>query len=1233
MSATPHLVFELPLVGCHRIEASAGTGKTFTLALLHTRLVIERGLSVRQILAVTFTNAAAQELRARLRRQLDLAARLAARGTCALRALRDDASAANEQRLTVQLILRRLDDEPGERLAARLREASAQMDLAAVFTIHGLCQRVLGEQALAAGEALQARELLGSERSLWEEVAHDIWRQWSRAGADATRLLDLWASPQALAADLPELLRAQRLLPASAAVDAGAEPRAQQAAAALREAWREHGAAAQAAVAVARERKVLNGNKLQTKTLQALWQALAQFADDPLLTAPETKALEKLRPEFLRECANDGHAAEVPTLPLFEIIAQFLDADAAQQRAQAQARANLLQRLREEAAVRLARHKRERGQWGFDDLIAGVANALQGPHREALAQALRRQYPVALVDEFQDTDARQWQIFRRLYVDPPAADDADAAPTALMLIGDPKQAIYRFRGGDVHTYHRAGRSAASTHALDANFRSRPGVLAAIHALFARGGVTPFGDGETRFPAVHAGGHVADADFLLGDAPAPAMHLWQLPLDAADCTQGSTKTPPRIKADSARALATQATVARIHALLGAPQARLRDGDAWRPVQPGDIAVLVNTHTQAALVQAALAAAGIPAVTAGRASLYASEQARELLWLLQALRDLGHDGRLRCALLSVLLGQDAATVAALDADESAHRQWLDRFAQWRQRWETRGPLAMLGDRIADAAPRLLALADGERRLSNYLQLAEQLQEASVTALGHAGLVDWLAQRIALADDRDETQQLRLESDALRVRILTLHKAKGLEFALVFLPFVALPASGGRAQGLALIECESDDGDDRNGGRVLHARLPGLNDADYARAKASAHAEAQAEQLRLLYVGLTRARHALWLACGAIHQGEHSALMQLLGGGAAVSDATLTQTLATLAADSGGRIVCEAWPERRSTAPGRREREAQHPLPYREAVRILRRDWWVYSFSQLAHAEGGGEDSERGAEDESRPPPETDPDRAPPSPFVGTRFGNVLHAALERIDFARWRAAPEAWAGAEVAPRGQAEVLCEALRDGGFDRDTLLGEGSRLLARLIGHTLNVALPEGVRLCELGADSRRNELEFHFALQPVAVAALLALLHRHGLLPQRHGFGARERIEGLMTGKIDLVYTHAGRWYLLDYKSNRLPGYAPAEIAAAMIHGEYDLQYLIYTLALHRWLRFRLPGYRYAEHFGGVRYLFCRGLDALRADAPGVFACRPDAALVDALDALFGHAHGEPA
>jgi exodeoxyribonuclease V beta subunit len=297
------------------------------------------------------------------------------------------------------------------------------------------------------------------------------------------------------------------------------------------------------------------------------------------------------------------------------------------------------------------------------------------------------------------------------------------------------------------------------------------------------------------------------------------------------------------------------------------------------------------------------------------------------------------------------------------------------------------------------------------------------------------------------------------------------------------------------------------------------------------------------------------------------------------------------------------------------------------------MLPRDWWVYSFTQLSNADAGdlaaaAVASERAAADEPESPPMRDGSTLDISVdagtvdrrFSGSRFGNVLHAALEHVDFAAW----SDWHGGS-APPTQVDTLAAALRAEGF-ADADLDDGIAALTPLVGHTLTVALPEGGRLCDLPVDARRAELEFHFALQPTSIDALLALLHAYDVLPQRHAFGLRRRLEGLMTGKIDLTYTAGGRYYLLDYKSNRLPDYDRASLAQAMVHSEYDLQALIYTLALHRWLRFRLgAAYDYARDYGGTRYLFCRGLDPGNDDARGVHAWTPPVELITALDALF--------
>jgi len=1208
-------VLDWPLSGVHRVEASAGTGKTFALTLLHTRLIVERALSARQILAVTYTIAATQELRERLRVQLGRAAELALRSPDALAAACTSDNAAEAATATV--LARQLDKEPAHALAARLRRAVGEVDLAAIFTIHAFCQRVLTEHALAGGEPLLPRAILASERAIDAEVALDIWRRRTRTRDDTDALCALWPKPDALARDLPALVGADVLLPPAASVaDTAAE--LARAASTLRDAWRSNGAAARTAIERACAAKVFHGGRLRAATIADLWTALDAFADDATLDAPATTRLADFTPAGLLERANKGRDRDVPDLPLCRAIETFVLAWSAEQRSRAQRRANMLHTVRADAGARLAELKQQRGLVGFDDLVARVHAALIGDAR--FAEVLRKQYPAALVDEFQDTDTRQWDIFRRVYV---GADDA----ATLFLIGDPKQAIYRFRGGDMRTYHAAAADAASTLTLERNFRSRPLLIEAVATVFAQGGERPFADAQTRFPKVAPGGTMADSALAVDGAPLAALHVWNLPLRERDATKATSSAPAQIKAQAARDLAAAATAARIGLLLTDSRRELQNGDERRAIAPRDIAVLVNRHDEAVRVQRELAARGIASVTATRASLFATPEAEEILRILESLLANGDEGRLRAALATVLIGADAAGIDVLSIDEIAHRGWLDAFARWHQRWDRFGALPFLSELVATAAPRLLALGDGERRLTNYLQLAEQLQEARAQALGATGQADWLARRIAAADDSDETQQLRLEADAERVQIMTLHKAKGLEFGLVFLPFAALPPADTTARGLGFIV------QNENGRRTLRARIDGIDDEAYAQAKRSEQGEVLAEQLRLLYVGLTRARHAVWLAAGAVNGAERSALGWLLhrdasGNVAAFDSDAVAAALNRLAVAAPRAIVHEMFPDLAAPTPITASPPAADAVSIRPAHRVLRRDWWVHSFSQLAREESNAPDratDDRGAEDEIA---DTETIDVTVSAYAGARFGNALHAALENVDFARWRG----WRG-DAAPADQEQALRDALSANGYAGDDVLAGGSRLLAELVRNTLNLRLPEGVRLADLPAGARRSELEFHFSMQPVTVSRIVELLHRNDMLVGRVGFGTRERLEGLMTGRIDLVYQHEERTYLLDYKSNRLADYSAAGLARAIGDSEYDLQYLIYTLALHRWLRFRRADYDYERHFGGVRYLFCRGLDASRSDSPGVFVARPSLAFIDELDALLASPRAEAA
>ncbi|CAD2250995.1 UvrD-helicase domain-containing protein [Xanthomonas arboricola] len=1327
----------LPLHGVRLIEASAGTGKTFTLATLFTRLVVERGLRIGQILAVTFTEAATQELRRRIRERLVLAATLvpdapvgAARAATdladdpsrpgpllheapdafvathlapgtetptasvgAARAatdLADDPSrpgpllheapdafvathlATDTETPTAPVGAARaatdlandpsrpgplLQDAPDAFLAThlapgtetptasvgaaraatdladdpsrpgpllqdapdvlltravlathlangtetpaalrrRLQQAVEEIDLAAVFTIHGFCARVLREHALESGQAFAAPELLANDRELLGEVAADLWRQRAADAAMAEDLIALWSGgPEALASDLRALVRHPTLLPAAATTndDSAALLQAvQDASTALAAAFHAHGTAFFDTIMAAIDGGILSKVSYKPEWLTALWHWFDSFVAAPSMhTTPHAKLI-KLTAAELAAGTNKKFVDRTPASPLSHEIDGYLTALAGVEAWRSRRRIRLLHALREDAIARLALLKRQRRVQTYDDLVDGVAHALEGAQAQALVTRLRAQYAIALVDEFQDTDDRQWAIFSNVFGEGTLARDAGLKP-ALFLIGDPKQAIYGFRGGDVRTYLAAAVTAELAPPLSHNFRSRPGVLAAIDALYAQAGYTDaFLTDGIAFHPVRPGTKRVDADLQRDGAAAPALTLWRAP----EPPPPSKGKPKPWSANRARELATAACVAAIRGWLAGG----RDGTATvngRPVQAGDIAVLVRSHGEATRMQQALGAVGIPAVAAGKQSLFATDEALELLALLQALLDPGDDSRLRAALATVLIGADAAAIAALAHDGERHRRWQQQALDWRERWQRGGPLALIGDLGAAHGQRLLALVDGERRLTNYLQLAELLQEADARALGPHGLVDWLSRRIANADDNDEAQQLRLESDARRVQIVTLHKSKGLEYPLVFLPYIGIGRSDKGAGRHCVVHAPEL-------GRQMHWKTD-KDDPSWSAAEAAWKQEQRAEDARLLYVGLTRAEHALWIASGPFHQHERTALSGML------------RALDALQGAAGeGAVVVDT-----STPPATLPRlpppiEAQVP-PARNPQRHIAPEWWVYSFTQLANADAGaatdpmasatvvgsgGSDEPSGSEAIAVA---AEVDTFDPR-FAGNRFGVVMHDVFERCDFAVW----QAWRPGLPAPEGQAAAILEALQRGGYaEKDW--DDGLAMLTTLIGHTLTVALPEGTTLAAVPESQRRNEMEFHFAMRPTRVEALLALLHRFGVVGERQAFGARQRLEGLMTGLIDLTYTVDGRWYVLDYKSNRLPSYDADALARAMAHSEYELQALIYTVALHRWLRFRLgQAYDYARDFGGVRYLFCRGLDATRnpASDPG--------------------------
>jgi exodeoxyribonuclease V beta subunit len=1196
-------VLATDLHGRSLLEASAGTGKTYALAGLFARAVIVGRLRVPEVLAVTYTVAATQELHARVRARLQDAATLAA-------PWRDGDPAACDGDKPDTALLRRLlhdalnNDAPEtgrESLTAlrlRLARAVRDMDLAAITTIHGFCQRLLAEHALDARQPLLGTELQPDNRASRRALAVELWREFSMDADGSDFLRRAFGDIQGLADAIVQLVAPEPLRPSPPAALPD-DPRSARDAAwqALRAAFATHGDQARTDVGAAIADKTLSNAQYKPEHVEGVWAWLEQCSRTTRTPSQWHGKCAKYTSAALLAGTSKNGAGRTPRSPLFEAMGAMLAADAALLPWREAVDLTLLHRLRSAARTRDQARKLAFGVRGFDDLVTGVHDALQAPEtRERLVAALQAQFPLVMVDEFQDTDARQWTIF-----------DTLSRHGALVLVGDPKQAIYRFRGGDVHAYLQARKGLDAATQLDRNYRSRPGVVTAVNALFAAMPADAMGAGID-FVRIHAAKD-SDDTLLVDGMPARALTFHAVP-QRADGEGGMRDHKAGESIEVAAALCARAIRDALQAGAEGRAARRDSQGVPRALEPRDCAVLVRRHNEAQAVRDALAALGVPAVATGRQSLFSSEAAQELLTLLLALIAPGDERRLRATLALPLFGLDASALRALEDDGEQLRRWQVQFEHWRLRWQQHGPQAMLADVVAQRAAPVLALHEGERRLTHLLQLGELMQEASAAHLGPHSQLDWLRAAIDSADDADEAQWPRLESDASRVQILTLHKSKGLEFPLVFLPFVGIGRGGGSKSDFVSYH-------DAQGERVRQWKTELTHDAlPWKAASQLAAQEEREEDMRLLYVGLTRAIDALWVCGGALASHDKSALSRLLGANA--PGEALKREL------DGLLLVRDGLPDPTDDMRVHLQAAAAAP-PAREPVRRLVRDWWIHSFSQLHRQRPHGVAAlveESPASDER--PVLTLP--VAPRVFAGERFGNTLHHALEHIDFSAWRD----HAG-DAPPAGQETALQQALHSQGY-READWADGVRELVPLIAATLNAALPTragepDVRLCMLPLAQRVAELEFHFVLDNADSAALLALLHVHGVVRDRRDFGVWPRLSGLMTGKIDLTYRVGARAYVVDYKSNFLPGYEDAQLQQSMDSHEYDLQALLYAVAVHRWLQRRLgTAYDFDAHFGGVRYLFCRGLDPAQPGR-GVVAPVLTRALVEGVDALLGH------
>jgi exodeoxyribonuclease V beta subunit len=1186
---TPLEAMTFPLHGARLIEASAGTGKTFTIAGLYLRLLLGHGsaetkhrvpLTVDQILVVTFTEAATAELRDRIRARIHDARIAFARG--------------QSSDPVIQPLLSEFDDH--KQAAEILLQAERQMDEAAVYTIHGFCQRMLTQNAFESGSRFN-NEFVTDESHLKAQVVADYWRRnfYPLPFTLAGEVRQLWGSPSALLSDISNYLTGAPLslsVPAMKGSLADVHTENLKKIDELKAQWR----GSQDDFLALISDSDINKRSYTKKSLPTWLEAVNAWAATETTGYEYPDKLEKFAQNILSEKTPKGNA---PQHAVFEAIEAFLANPIS-------LKAPLLAHAIEHCRVMLASAKNQKQWLSFDDLLTQLSASIDTDESELLAERIRTLYPVAMIDEFQDTDPLQYSIFSRIYLNNPEC--------GLFMIGDPKQAIYGFRGADIFTYIKARNQVSAHYTLGTNWRSSADMVQAVNQVFALPDSPFIYDSDIPFLPVNYSPNAEKRIWTMGGQKQPALTYWLQNAEEKPLPKGEYLTR------MAEATASQIQTILTQTQLG--QACLVNGEKEKAVQAGDIAVLVRTGSEGRMIKQALADQGIASVyLSNRDSVFTSSVAQDLQRLLQAVLTPENDRALRASLASELFALDAASLDALNNDEIVWENAVNEFKEYRKLWVQRGVLPMLRAVISKRhiAERLLEEGassqgeNGERVLTDLMHIGELLQQASNELDSDHGLLRWLAQSISDAENGlggSDDQIQRLESERNLVQIVTIHKSKGLEYELVFLPFVFSYREASEAK-------YYDAATDRT---VLD--ITG-NDASMMQADK----ERLAEDLRLIYVALTRAVYACFIGASPLRNGRstkeptgvhRSAIGYLVQNGQEGGINDLYQGLK----QQQDKLDCVALGE----PPQQLEEMYVAPqeevcdLTAKELQNPIDRNWRITSYSGLVKQ--GSHQTEHDAtieitgfdidsSDEQDEEDLVEPERSIFTFPRGARPGTFLHSLFEEIEFTQPATTEE-----------NTQIILGLMESEQLDEEWL-----PILQQLIDTVLATPLDGKSLLLNQKAPSQRLvEMEFLLPIEVLSATALNRVIQRHDPLSAKAGDLGFQTVQGMLKGFIDLVFEHQGKYYVLDWKSNHLGDdvthYHGEALKSAMADHRYDLQYQIYALALHRFLRSRLANYQYDQHFGGVYYLFLRGMDG--QSEHGIFSAKPTLEFLQEMDRL---------
>jgi len=1190
-----------PLAGTILIESSAGTGKTYTIAGLFLRLILEKQLTVNQILVVTFTKAATNELKERIRNTL-----LDAKSAFLTNSSND---------AFVENIVKKYDDQA---LAIQLIQgALMDFDNAAIFTIHGFCQRILHENAFET-QNLFDTELVDDSSRLTREIVDDFWRKhiYLLPMEFISYLLIKISGPEYFTKLVSKNITSDiKIIPELEKPDLASLDDFRAMFKMLQNIWPN----SRTQVIRLLKDSSLSGTvygSLKTTTMQtgvskrdlmvaSMIALMDKFVDEksdgfPLFKNFEKFTATKIENSTRKNCRPLSHE-------YFDICDSLyhkgVSLESEMETYLMYFKAQCFKFIREHL---LARKKQDNIQF-YDDLLIKLKNALEDNGGEKLAQIIRNKYRAALIDEFQDTDSFQYIIFTRIF---------DTKKNMLFMIGDPKQSIYSFRGADIFSYMKAARNTDSKYTLIKNWRSKPNMIAAVNTIFSNIDA-PFVFDKIGFEKGISGKKIQS----LNEKYLPALTLWYLGANK------KTDLPKPMSKTEAVPLIASAVAGEISRLILGEKNNLSQG-----IYAKDIAVLVRTNKQAQIIKKNLSLKGIPSVLYHTGNIFHTHEALEMERILLSIAEPGNERAFNAAVVTDILGVFGENVDSVGEEPLWLEAKSSRFREYFRLWTRHGFIRMFRLLMAEekVRERLLSFPDGERRLTNILHLAEILhQESSEKKLGINGMLKWLSEQRNTEVLESETHQLRLESDDQAVKIITIHKSKGLEFPVVFCPF---------AWGGSLIEDREILFHDTDINETLTLDL-GSKSFDIH--LDIAQNERLAENLRLLYVAITRAIHKCYLVWGRFNSAETSAIAYLLHYKGRPDDILKEDLLSSLREDvlekneedlledlkqlstrSQGSITIVSLPLDESMEYLTDENKKEG-LSCRHFSGKIDTTWNISSFSHLISQRTLDRDlpDRDGYHELYTPITENDLQLYKKENIFtfpkGTRAGIFFHDVFEHLDFA------------ERCTEERIKLISNKLKEYRFE-----SKWQKPVCAMVDNVLSVPLcinNATLKLSSVQCRNRINEMEFYFPLKPLSPNRLRKIFTNYGGIdlvddfPDRIGKLSFSLTKGFMKGYIDMVFHDQNRFWLVDWKSNylgnRVEDYGRNVLNNVMSRDFYILQYHLYILALYQYLQLRIPEFSYKRHFGGVFYIFIRGVDPDKGPEFGIYNDIPDKTLVDAL------------